>query len=46
VIIAIASDETEEIESFSLVPHSDIDVDEIILKKDGLKRVEHIIIPT
>ena len=46
VVISIASDETEIIESYSLVPHTDLDIDEITLEKDGLKRVEHIIIPT
>ena len=46
IIIAISSDETETLESYSLVPHIDIDVDEITLKKDGLKKVQHIIIPT
>ena len=45
VVTAIASDETEVMESYSLVPHIDIDIDEITLKKDGLKRIEHIIIP-
>jgi excinuclease ABC subunit C len=45
-IIAIASDETETVESHSLVPHTDLDIDYITLEKDGLKRVEHIIIPT
>lgn len=46
VIMAISSDETETLESYSLVPHTDLDIDEITLEKDGLKRVEHIIIPT
>ena len=46
VVTAIASDETETLESYSLVPHIDIDIDEIELEKDGLKRVDHIIIPT
>lgn len=45
-VIAIDSSEEETLESYSLVPHIDIDIDEITLKKDGLKRVEHIIIPT
>ena len=45
-VIAIASDETETLESYSLVPHIDLDIDEITLERDGLKRVEHIIIPT
>jgi hypothetical protein len=46
IVIAIASDETETVESHSLVPHTDLDIDYITLEKDGLKRVEHIIIPT
>ena len=46
IVIAISSDETEKLESYSLVPHTDIDVDEITLEKDGLKKVQHIIIPT
>lgn len=46
VVMAISSDETETLESYSLVPHTDLDIDEITLEKDGLKRVEHIIIPT
>lgn len=46
VITSISSDETETLESYSLVPHIDIDIDEITLEKDGLKRVDHIIIPT
>lgn len=45
-VIAIDSNEEETLESYSLVPHIDIDIDEITLGKDGLKRVEHIIIPT
>ena len=45
-VIAIASDESETLESYSLVPHTDIDIDDITLEKDGLKRVEHILIPT
>lgn len=45
VVIAIGSDEEETLESYSLVPHIDIDIDEITLEKDGLKRVEHILIP-
>lgn len=45
-VIAISSDEQEILESYSLVPHTDIDIDEITLEKDGLKRIEHIIIPT
>lgn len=46
VVMAISSDETETLESYSLVPHTDLDINEITLEKDGLKRVEHIIIPT
>lgn len=46
IITAIASDESETLESYSLVPHTDIDIDEITLDKDGLKRIDHIIIPT
>lgn len=46
IVIAIDSNENETIESYSLVPHTDLDIDEITLDKDGLKRVEHIIIPT
>lgn len=46
IVVAISSDETETLESYSLVPHTDIDIDEITLEKDGLKRIEHIIIPT
>jgi len=46
VVIAIDSNENEEIQSYSLVPHTDIDIDEITLEMDGLKRIEHIIIPT
>lgn len=45
VVIAVSSDETETLESYSLVPHTDLDIDEMTLGKDGLKRIEHIIIP-
>jgi hypothetical protein len=44
--MAISSDEEETLESYSLVPHTDIDIDEITLEKDGLKKIQHIIIPT
>ena len=46
VVTAINSSEEEEMESYSLVPHSDLDIDDIELKKDGLKKIDHIIIPT
>lgn len=46
VVTSISSDETETLESYSLVPHTDLDIDNITLEKDGLKRVDHIIIPT
>jgi len=34
------------LESYSLVPHIDLDIDDIELKKDGLKKIDHIIMPT
>lgn len=46
VITSISSDETETFEFFSLVPHIDIDIDNMTLEKDGLIKVDHIIIPT
>lgn len=46
IVTSIASDETKTLESYSLVPHIDLDIDEIELKSDGLKEVTHIIIPT
>ena len=45
-VIAIDSNEEETLETYNLVPHTDIDIDEITLEKDGLKRIEHILIPT
>lgn len=46
LITAIDSKENETFESYTVVPHIDIDIDEITVGKDGLKRVDHIIIPT
>lgn len=46
VLTSIDSKENETLESYSLVPHTDIDIDNIEVGKDGLKRVDHFIIPT
>lgn len=44
-VIAIDSKENETRESYSIVPHTDIDIDEITMDKDGLKQIDHYIIP-
>lgn len=46
VVYGIDSKENFTRESYSIVPHLDIDIDEITLEKDGLKEIQHLIIPT
>lgn len=46
VIYKVGSDEEETLESYEVVPHTDIDSLEIELKKDGLYKILHIIVPT
>lgn len=46
VVTAIDSKENETLESYSFVPHTDIDIDFIEMKQDGFKQVDHFIIPT
>lgn len=45
-LYSIDSNENQTYESYSIVPHTDIDIDEIKIEKDGLKQIDHYIIPT
>ena len=45
-VTSLNSKEEETREQYSLVPHFDIDIDEIEIKTDGLKQIDHFIIPT
>lgn len=46
VSYSIDSKENKIYEKYSIVPHTDIDIDEIEMDKDGLKQIDHFIIPT
>lgn len=46
IMTAIDSKQNETLETYQLVPHIDIDIDEFEIIKDGMKRIDHIIIPT
>ena len=45
-VIGLDSKENETFEQSSIVPHIDIDIDEITMNTDGLKQIDHYIIPT
>lgn len=46
VLYSIDSKENQTRDSYSIVPHTDIDEDEITMETDGLKQIDHFIIPT
>lgn len=46
VVTGLDSKENETFEQYSVVPHIDIDIDELTIDTDGLKRVDHYIVPT
>lgn len=46
VVLAVDSKENKTREYYSIVPHIDIDIDEITMEADGLKQIDHYIIPT
>lgn len=46
VLYSIDSKENIERNSYSIVPHTDIDIDDIEVSTDGLKQIDHFIIPT
>lgn len=45
VLYSIDSKENIVMDQFSIVPHTDIDIDNITMEKDGLKQIDHYIIP-
>ena len=45
VLYSIDSKENMVMDQFSIVPHTDIDIDNITMEKDGLKQIDHYIIP-
>ena len=46
VVYSIDSKQNSKYEKHSIIPHTDIDIDEIEMDKDGLKQIDHYIIPT
>lgn len=46
VLYSIDSKETQTMEQYTIVPHTDIDIDEITMNTDGLKQIDHYILPT
>lgn len=46
IILTVNSKEEEEMETYEVVPHTDIDSVDFTLQKDGLYKVKHIIMPT
>lgn len=46
VIYKVDSKQEEVLESYDIVPHTDIDSLDVLLEKDGLYKVLHIIVPT
>ena len=45
VLHSIDSKENMVMDQFSIVPHTDIDIDNITIEKDGLKQIDHYIVP-
>lgn len=46
VVSSLDSKQNETFDQSSIVPHIDIDIDDLTLDTDGLKQIDHYIIPT
>lgn len=45
VLYSIDSKENMVMDQYSIVPHTDIDIDDITIQTDGLKQIDHYILP-